>query len=183
MIIPITGMDPSLSNWGLAYGQLDLDSGSFDLTELHTIQPDVKKNKQVRQNSIDLQRAELLAEPVFSMGERSKIIFAEVPVGSQSARAMASYGVCVGILGSLRAKGIQIIEVTAFEVKEAMTGNRTASKEEMIKAAYDCYQDAPWPKRSGNLIASKAEHMADAIGAIHAGVRTPVFKNLLQLYR
>jgi len=31
-------------------------------------------------------------------------------------------------------------------------------------------------------VAKKAEHVADAIAAIHAGVQTPVFKNLMRLF-
>ena len=38
----------------------------------------------------------------------AKAIFVEVPVGSQNARSMCSYGMCVGILGALLAKNSTI---------------------------------------------------------------------------
>ena len=182
MIIPVAGMDPSFTHWGMAEGQLDLTTGFLDGLNLECVITDKGKNKQVRVNSDDLQRAEDLAGPAIQMAKRCKVIFVECPVGSQSANGMKAYGVSVGILGSIRADGVQLIEVTAYEVKKALTGNKNATKDQMIAAAVALYPDANWPRRGGKIVAGTAEHMADAIGAIHAGVRTPVFQNLMRLY-
>lgn len=182
MKIPVLGMDPSLTAWGLASAELDLETGVLSTPSLVLESPKDQSGKQVRVNSKDLYRAEKLAKVVWAECEKARAIFVEVPVGSQSARAMASYGICVGILGSIRAKGIQIIEVTAFEVKEALTGNRNASKTDMIKAAVELYPEANFPMFKGNP-AQKSEHLADAIGAIHAGVKTPVFQNTMHMIK
>lgn len=174
-------MDPSLRNWGLAEANLCLETGSLTTPELTLIQPVDLKGKQVRQNSIDLHRAEQLAEPVLRTARNAKVIFVEVPVGSQSARAMASYGICVGVLGAVRALGIPLIEVTPTENKLVFTGNKSATKRDMIDQAYQLYPEADFPRHRGK-ITDKAEHLADAIAAIHAGVRTPVFQNLMRLF-
>lgn len=181
MIIPVAGFDPAFANWGIAEGQLDLDTGLLNDVNLSIVQTAKGKNKQVRTNSDDMQRSEDIATTAFEVGRRNKVIFVECPVGSQNASGMKAYGVSVAILGALRSQGIQVIEVTAYEVKKALTGNKNASKELMIKTAMDLYPEANWPKRGGEVIAGKAEHMADAIGAIHAGVLTPVFQNLMRL--
>jgi Holliday junction resolvasome RuvABC endonuclease subunit len=180
MKIPVLGMDPSLRNWGLAAGALDLETGYLTGLHLKVIQPKEETSKQVRKNSKDLEIAKVLAFELEEYIGAAKAIFVEVPVGSQSARAMASYGVCVGILGSLQARGIQLIEVTATEVKLALTGNKNATKDQMIAEAVKRYPEANFPMHKGKP-ANKAEHVADAIGSIHAGVRTPVFKNLMRL--
>lgn len=182
MKIPVLGMDPSLRHWGLAFSQLDLITGVMDNPLLKVIEPIEIKSKQVRQNSKDLQAAEELAKDVMSYGRMAKAIFVETPVGSQSARAMCSYGVCVGILGVLRAEGIPIIEVTATECKIALSGNKNATKQQMIDAAVSIYPDAEFPTHHGKITA-KAEHVADALGAIHAGVNTPIFQNLMRLMK
>ena len=65
---------------------------------------------------------------------------------------------------------VPIIEVTESESKKVFTGKRTATKDEMIVKAMELYPDANWPYHQGSLSATKAEHMADAISAIHAGV-------------
>ena len=182
MKILVVGFDPSLTNWGIAEAELDLQDGTLSTPKLSLVQPrDGDGKKQVRRNSLDLQRAEELAHAAMAAAERAKVIFVEVPVGSQSARAMASYGICLGILGSIRAKGMEIIEVSPDENKKIFTGSKTATKQEMIDQALEWYPDANWPMHAGKISAAKAEHLADAVAAIHAGVQTPVFQNLMRL--
>jgi Holliday junction resolvasome RuvABC endonuclease subunit len=181
MKIPVVGFDPSLTSWGIAESELDLTTGYLDTPRLRVLEPEKIKTKQVRQNSTDLDVAKQLATAALSTARSAKAVFVEVPVGSQSARAMASYGICVGILGTLMAEGVQLIEVTATEVKKALTGNKHATKDQMITEARKLYPEANFPMWRGE-VASKAEHVADAIGAIHAGVGTPLFQNLMKLY-
>lgn len=181
MKIPVVGFDPSLRNWGVAEGTLDLTTGYLNSLHLSIIETKEMKGKQVRQNSTDLHIAEQLAKGALLAARKAKVIFVEVPVGSQSARAMASYGVCVGVLGAIQSEGIPLIEVTAMEVKKTFTGNKNATKDEMIVQAVSLYPNANFP-RHGGKITNKAEHVADAIAAIHAGVLTPMFQNLMRLY-
>lgn len=180
MRIPVLGMDPSLRNWGLAQGNLDLETGILEDLHLSLIQPLDLKGKQVRQNSQDLHLAEQLAFGALEAAKQAKCVFVECPVGSQSARAMASYGICVGVLGSIRSMGIPLIEVSPIEVKKVFTGNPNATKELMIKTAEGFYPDANFPRQKGKIVA-KAEHMADAVAAIHAGVLTSVFQSVMKL--
>jgi Holliday junction resolvasome RuvABC endonuclease subunit len=182
MKIPVLGMDPSLRNWGLSLSELDLTTGFLDTPHLQTICPIEQSGKQVRQNSKDLNIAEQLANAALTEAQKAKVIFVEVPVGSQSARAMASYGICVGVLGAIRATGIPLIEVTPTEVKIAFTGNKLATKDQMIAKGLSLYPDANWPMHGGKISSAKAEHVADAIAAIHAGVKTPSFQNLMRLF-
>lgn len=182
MDIPVVGMDPSLTNWGLAEGILNLTTGHLSGVSLSLIEPEKIKGKQVRQNSVDLFVAEQLAAKAMEAAHRAKVVFVECPVGSQSARAMASYGVCVGILGAIRASGVPLIEVTATESKLALTGDKNATKQLMIDTAVRLYPDANFPRWRGEIV-SKAEHVADAIAAIHAGVNTSTFENLMRLFR
>ena len=190
MKIPVVGMDPSLKNWGIAEATLDLDSGCLSVPTLSVLTPredDDSKKKKVRVNSIDLEKAEQLADGAIAAASRAKVVFVEVPVGSQSARAMASYGICIGILGSIKAKGIEIIEVSPTENKKIFTGSKTASKQLMIETAVREYPTANWPTETRlgkvRIIEGKAEHMADAIASIHAGVQTPMFQNLMRLFK
>jgi hypothetical protein len=180
MIIPVVGMDPSLLHWGFAKANLDLTTGELDTPVLQVLEPMELKGKQIRVNSNDLYRAKQLAFAAFEQAKTAKAIFVEVPVGSQSARAMASYGICVGILASLLANDIQLIEVTATEVKLALTDDKLASKAKMIEAARKLYPEANFPIYRGKPTL-KTEHVADAIGAIHAGVNTPLFQNLMKM--
>lgn len=189
MRIPVVGFDPSMRGWGIAEGYIDLETGYLEDLKLTVVDSDELTGKQVRQNSKDLHTAMQLSKAAMAAARRAKAIFVECPVGSQSARAMASYGICVGILGSISAEGIPLIEVTALEVKLALYGTKGATKQQMIDAAFESYPKANWPRYEQNgkgfkkgELHSKSEHVADAIGAIHAGVQTPVFQNLMRLF-
>lgn len=98
---------------------------------------------------------------------------------------MASYGICVGVLGALRANGVPFYEVTPTEVKTAGPGNKTASKKQMIEWAMAKHPEGNWPtyKEHGEELVSeaKAEHMADAVGAIYAGIAGTPFQQLLSM--
>lgn len=181
MLIPVAGFDPSFTNWGTAEGILCLDTGFLTDVKTGLQRTEKGKDKQVRTNSDDLRRTEDLARHAFSVCDRVKVVFCECPVGSQSASAMKSVGVAHGIVGALRAKGYIIIEVQANAVKKALTGSIRASKADMIEAAMKLYPDAGWTFHKGNPTAN-CEHRADAIGAIHAGVLTPEFQQLITLF-
>jgi hypothetical protein len=178
--IPIVGFDPSLRNWGMAAGTLCLHTNKISIQQLNVCVPLVPTGKQVRQNSRDLAAATQLAKAAIHFAKGAQAIFVEVPHGSQSARAMASYAICIGILGTLRAIGIPFFEVTANEVKKVVKLKGKVSKEEMIIWGLKNHPRVTWPTQMRNgverVIQGKAEHMADAIAAIHAGIQTPEFE-------
>lgn len=180
-------MDPSLRNWGLAMGTYCLDTQKITVERLGLTTAELSKSKQVRQNSLDLESAYQLYRGAVAAAVDAQAIFIEVPVGSQSARAMASYGICVGVLGALRANGIPFFEVTPTEVKLAGAGKKTATKQEMIAWAMDQHPGAGWPtyKEHGKTKVSeaKAEHQADAVAAIHAGIAGNSFQQMLSIWQ
>jgi Holliday junction resolvasome RuvABC endonuclease subunit len=200
----IVGFDPSLSNWGIAKAVLDLDTMTFEILDLSLICTEVEKDKktrkQVRQNSQDLDRAQLLVKGMKAACEGSWLAIAEVPVGSQSARAMASYGVCIGVLASCP---VPLIQVTPNEVKLAGAGVKTATKEEMIEWAMTKYPNANWMRHKhsakgkphktspGVMVGAfnkgdpinDNEHLADAVAAIQAGIDTDQFRQLISFMK
>lgn len=183
--LKVVGCDPSLRNWGLAAGLYDLSSKNLTIVRLGLVQPNLPTGKQVRQNSLDLESAQQLFKGSIDTLKEADAVFVEVPVGSQSARAMASYGICVGVLGSLRGSGIPFFEVTPSEVKVATGLQKDASKKQMIAWAMQKHPEANWPRynaKGGALISeAKAEHQADAIAAIYAGLSCSSFQQLLPL--
>lgn len=186
-LLNVVGFDPSLKNWGIACGVLDTATLTIRITHIERVNPIPMTGKDIRNNSKDLHRAEQLAKRALEIGKEAQVMFVEVPVGSQSARAMASYGICVGILSALRASGIPFLEVTPTAVKQAATGRKTATKKQMIDWASTAYPDAEWPTytRHGEtkITEDAAEHIADAIATIHAGLDSPEFQRMLPLLK
>lgn len=186
----IVGMDPSMSNFGIAYATLNVDTMTFTVDGLEVVQTepeqDKKARKVVRKNSEDLERAKLLHAGATKAADGAMMAFIEVPVGSQSARAMASYGVSLGICAAVAAM-LPIVQVTPTEVKVAATGIKTATKGEMIEAMMKKYPTAPWPMRKSKgvmvPIAGECEHLADAIAAIEAGLQTDDFKRTIAMFK
>lgn len=171
--ITIAGLDPSMRNFGMVKAALDLTTGKIEIIDLVLTETSTSpKNKTVRKNSEDLNRARVLSQAVNIFLHDVDMAFVEIPVGSQTARAMASYGMCIGILSQIT---IPMIQVTPSEVKIAATGSKTATKLEMISWATDKYPDAAW-LRQGVRYLAKNEHLADATAAIHAGLATDEFR-------
>ena len=184
----VVGMDPSLRNWGIAKGVLiPSQKMQVRIDWLDVIQPVLPTGKQVRQNSVDLESAKQLCEAAWKAAQGAHAIFVEVPVGSQSARAMASYGICVGVLGALRTSGVPFFEVTPTEVKLASVGKKTATKAEMIEWGVKQHPEAQWPTYLSNgtmkISEAKAEHMADAIATIYAGIACNSFQQMLSFMK
>jgi len=177
--IKVLGIDASLNNFGLVRANVDVAIKKVDIDEIKLICPpkaDKSTRKQVRKNSDDLRRARWLQDNLVKMCEGYDIAIVEMPVGSQSARAMASYGIVLGVLSSCP---LPLIEVTPLEVKLAGAGKKTASKADMIEWATTKHPEAEWLTRKlhgKSVVTNNNEHIADALAAIYAGMGTDQFK-------
>ena len=183
--LTIVGLDPSMSNFGMVKGVLDLNSRTFCPTDIKLIETksDKTNKKTVRKNSDDLNRAKLLYNGMSDFIIDADLISVEIPVGSQTARAMTSYGVCIGVLSSIKQP---MIQVTPAEVKLATCNKKTATKEEMINWATSLYPNLNWITRKykGQIqLTKKNEHIADALATVHAACKTDQFLQMLSIYK
>ena len=163
----VGGLDPSLSNFGMSRGTVY--NGVLEITSIALVT--TKEDKTIKyKNERDLARAQQLLKAMLDFFDMVDTVYVEVPVGSQSARAMASYGICVGVLSAL---GKKLVRVSAKDVKLFATGNSEATKKDMIDWAVREYPHLPWKTRKVNgelVITNTNEHVADSISAIHAGL-------------
>ena len=183
-LIKVVGHDPSMNNWGIAEGTFNLQDSTLVINCLTVINPVLPTGKQTRQNSKDVAAATQLYYGARKALEDASWSFVEVPHGSQSSRSMASYGMCAGVLGSLRAEDFPMYQLSESEVKLAALGKKSSTKQEMIDWAVAKHPEAPWPTYTRNgtqlIAAAKAEHMADAVAAIHAGIQGDLFKSYVR---
>lgn len=182
----VLGMDPSFRNWGYAVGAYNVESGELHIDRLQLISTSPTKSKSVRASSDDLRSAVVLHGALETVLEHYDplVVFSEVPAGAQSATAAKGLGIAVGVMASCKKP---LVQVTPNEVKLALTGNKKATKREMIEAAYRRYPDAQgWRTREeGGAVVpvNEMEHLADAVGAIHAGIATPQFNEILAVVK
>lgn len=198
MKIKVVGIDPALSNLGIATAMVDLDNPEnyevYDLKLAQTEDGKVERLKKSREGKVtkvrelpkgvsvgsdDLRRAKILSAAFHEAVKDADIVIAEIPIGSQSSRAMTSYGVSLGLLGTCPKP---LIEVSPSAAKLAGCSDITATKHEMIEAATKLFPDAPWlrakTKRKDQKeypIINDNEHLADACFIIRAGIRTEAF--------
>lgn len=182
-MIKFAAIDMSMRNCGLAFGTYDVGQATYNVGEIHLIQTFASKEKKVRKSALDYQacREMYIKMHGFINAYGPQVVFAEMPIGSQSANGMKSYGISIALLGTI---GVPVIQVTPNEVKVAAVASRTASKETMIAWAYRLFPDVQWLTRKihGEVkLVNKNEHMADAIGAAEAGIATDQFQQLLAM--
>lgn len=177
-IIKVVGFDPALVNWGIVTAELDTSSLTITPVSSLLIETKSSKDKKVRKSSDRLRRGYELVEGIKSLDDDISIIFSEIPTGSQSAVAAFGLGIATGILASIK---IPVIEVLPHQTKLASVGHKSASKQQVIDWCANTYPDLKLPSK-GIRTLKKAEHIADAMAVICAGIETTQFKQLLNMY-
>lgn len=183
--IKLLGMDAAFSNTGLVVATYDYQVNLLTIDDMVLIQTEADKagKKVIRKNSDDVRRAGEIVKAldiVIDLHQPS-MCMVEVPSGAQSARASWALGIAVGCIGFVQSR-IPLVQVTPKEVKEVV-GVKFPDKAQMIEWAVAAYPNAPWPMRGGKIVAGKAEHLADAVAAIHAGINTDDFKRSMAMLR
>ena len=178
--VKIVGLDPSQRNWGTASGYADLDTGELTIHAMRVVHTHILEDSAKRTSELDIMSATDLYNGVSEVIKDADIVCVEVPTGSQSADAAKSRGICLGVLGSVKAN--HFIYVTPQAVKKVV-GNPKATKRDVVEWASKQHPEAPWPMYRGKIKVGEAEHMADAIVAIYAATNTPEFKQLILEYK
>lgn len=178
----VLGQDPSMNNWGLVAANVDIETYDIEVVEMLVLakpKQEASVKKQVRTNSRDLDRSRVLSEGLTAFIDKYDfhLTMVEIPHGSQSANGMKSYGICLGLLGSITMPMIQLQEA---ECKVNAVGSRSATKKQMIEWAMSEHPAANWKMRKSKGVSVSVdgynEHIADAVSAIHAGILTDQFQ-------
>lgn len=181
-IIRVAGIDPAIANFGMALGDYDLEKGVLTIKSLNLVETKRVVSKTVLRGSDDLRRCREIVKSMNDYIGDATLGFAEVPSGgAKSADALKALSMATGVLAGCP---IELVEVRPSEVKMATVGSKTAAKEDMIEWAIEKHPEAPWLtyKRNGEVLYNaKNEHLADAVCAIYAGLRTPQFKQVVAI--
>lgn len=128
-------------------------------------------------NIRDVMASQLLYKQCALLVQQADIIVAEIPIGSKSASAMKSYGICCAVLGSV-AGSKELVRVTPQSVKKT-AGYDDATKDEVIEFVLNKHPEIKVITRKVNnqkvLVKKSIEHIADAVTALHAALATTSF--------
>lgn len=181
-VIRIAGIDPSLRNTGYSLGKLDTNTRFYSVTRVGLIQTDKTKNKQIRANSDTLERTDKLLKGLSKAVEGVDLVFAELPSGSQTASGMKSYALSIALIAAVT-QDKALIQVQPNDIKTTIGGRIQTTKQEIIDWAYQAFPEANWPvSKKGILVKTKAEHIADSIAAIEAGLKTREYLNISKFF-
>lgn len=137
------------------------------------------KARKLRVATDDMRRCKEIADKIIELIDTENIaaVASEDPSGgAKSARAARCLGMATAIIGTLEAViDKPFLHVTPTEVKIALCEKKSASKEDMMKAAkmkFSEFDDIP---------KTRFEHIADAVGVALAVKDDPVIRMLRRI--
>lgn len=171
--LKVLGLDPSLRNFGAA--ACNLTEGSLEVSDTFIAKTTSGKTRQLKQSHKDIQDASYLYTSLVKAFRWADVICIEIPHGSQTSRGGIGNGICYGVIASLLNINDNVIYVSANDVKNVVRLNKEhkPTKQDIIRWVRDKHPEAPLP----NTLS--AEHICDAIVAIHAAMKTKQFKEYL----
>lgn len=165
--IKLLALDPAMNNTGVMEGVLSQGKlwelrGSCINRKLleEKMTPDKLALKSSWKAAHDLEYFSLLNQQLQLNLESCHICLAELPIGSQSAMAMKSYGATLALLASLSKQEKPFIPVKARQVRSL-----GKTKDDIIQWAKTTYPYALLDKAK-----CLAEHEADALAVMHLGL-------------
>jgi len=137
-----------------------------------------KKVLGIRSANDNVRRSQEITRYVTNLIDEHQIsvVALELPsMGAKSAKAMRAMGLACGVIAALDVvySKIPFLYVTPSDVKVALSGNKTASKEELQVIAGGMY-----PKLFNGVTKTDKEHVADAIGVSQSVLEDPVLQVL-----
>lgn len=182
-LIKVAGMDPSMSNWGLAIGTYNTQTDELSFDELLVVKPVINKDKKIRASTRDIQRAETLFFHIMDKIQDIDLVVAETPIAGQDSRSCVNYAMCNSLIAAMNVlRKYPIIEVSPYDVKAVVA--KGAQKNDMIAWALDQHPEAQWKTRVvkglRTIVVGHAEHVADAIAAFYAGSKNKSFLTHLE---
>jgi len=132
-----------------------------------------KRNIFVASDDVRRVQESVRAVKEFVRQHNPKAVAIELPTaGAKGARAHRDMGVATGSIATIvELLSLPAVFVTPTDVKVAVTGKKSASKDVIMETIRSIYTDVEWPKTKG-----KFEHVADAMGALMAAQHSELFK-------
>lgn len=174
----VMGVDPGLANAGVMVVRFTASGGCSikSSLDIHT-KPESKKRGIREHDDVDRRLEILQAQFTRLLGEACPDVVAtercpSLRNPSAQRKTAAAYATFRAVV---RAKGLPWLVFEPCDIKQRVTGNRKASKADMIdglKSLFPTYKG--WP------VKSRVEHVADAGGAALCAERDPLVEMLLR---
>ena len=178
----ILAVDPGFSSYGCA-----VFNGKQEVIKIALLETEKSKSKRVRVSDDDAYRVQKLATELKNLIIENDIkgVVGELPIsGGQSEKAVKCMAYAASVSNAVFAvMNLPVEWVSPVEIKKVVTGLRTASKDDMMKAICKLHgwkiterivnsktgkkAKVYWPLEE-KWAGSNFEHVADALGAFEA---------------
>lgn len=171
MSVFVLGIDPGFASVGICAAEIKPDRIHVELAGVIRTAPASKK-RRIRATDDNLDRARAIAKEIagWVADWEPVAICAESMSFPRNAGNAAKMALCWGALAAIaEAHRLPILQATPQEIKQALTGSKAASKEE-VQAAVEarCARDELAIAGIGEIPLGQREHVYDAIAAVMA---------------
>jgi crossover junction endodeoxyribonuclease RuvC len=180
----ILGLDPGFATLG--YSLVSLTSTGELVRELGVIKTEKSgKKREVRASDDNVRRAREIYDSLKVLTSKIEpvcAICAEAMSFPRQASVAAKVAMCWGVIASIAVlRNIPILQASPQEVKKLVTGNKSASKEDVQAALKARYPGPPVDSPNPSFPATQAEHPYDALGAVVACLESDVIRMARQV--
>jgi Holliday junction resolvasome RuvABC endonuclease subunit len=171
----VIGLDPSLTHFGFAVGQLHQGDLHFVETGVWATKPGDEDRTKTEGAA---RRCTWLAEKLFTLiayHGRPALLATEglaLPFGKTSMQTISTLGRVRGLVDAVAAsQHLTVREFAPAHLKRLITGSASADKAQVRAVVEATYPELTtlWPGRQSDI-----EHAADAVAALHAAVTNAV---------
>lgn len=176
-MILVLGIDPGFSSLGFAVVQVEAENlKPIQLGVVRTEKSNAKAN--VLASDDNVRRIREISATIYSLMEGKFALCSESQSWPRNAGSSAKVGMAWGaIAGFSEILDIPILQVSPMGLKKAITGNKSATKEEVMAALNARFgRDFGAELVKQGVPASQHEHAYDALGAVVAMENSETFR-------
>lgn len=161
----VLGIDGGFASLGIASVALQLDQVLLRQTWVVRTEKSAKKLGVRSGDDVSRRARELAAHIELAIQTHQPgAIALESPSWPRNAGVAAKMGVAFGVVFALAEQHrLPLVMASPMDVKLAVTGSKTATKDDVVAAIETRFPDVAWPKQT-----TLWEHAADAIGVVLA---------------
>jgi crossover junction endodeoxyribonuclease RuvC len=169
----VLGVDPGFASLGLAAVELGVDTCAPLAAWVVRTEPSARK-RAVRASEDNVRRCLELATALEAAVTRWRPVALAAETMSWPRNAGAAAKVALGwgvVVAMAHRHGLPLVQASPMDVKRALLGRKTASKEEMIAEVGRRWPDLELPPQ-----ATLQEHAADAVAVVLACLDSPALQ-------
>jgi len=177
MPVRVLGVDPGLAKFGFVL--VDVFQDHEEVVEVGLVSTEKSgKKRRVLASDDNVRRGREIAKVLLDTRFQAvRVVCAEAMSFVRNASAAAKTAISWGVLIAFTTRhGLPLVQASPQEIKQAVCGSKSASKEEVQAKLLEKYENAAVQEFMRTVAKSKYEHGFDSIGAVVACLGSEVLR-------